>query len=170
MHNITRRGHCIGFHPDINTCDLADNWKKELDHLKKHSPQNILFGRQHFLQFKVPKTWQIWNDMGMEWDSSLSYDDEPGFRTGSCYAYRVFNFLTREKLRLKERPLTIMDKSLVFDHKNLNNSQLEDKAKDLVETVKKYRGDFVLLWHNSCFNAPEWKKYKEIYLSLIDTF
>jgi hypothetical protein len=170
MQNITSRGHYIGFHPDFNSYNNPDNWSKELDRLKLYSPQNIQFGRQHYLQFEVPVTWQIWNDMGMEWDSSLSYDDEPGFRTGSCYTYSVFNFLTREKLRLKERSLTIMDKSLVFHHINLSVSQLEEKARNLVSTVKKYNGDFVLLWHNSCFDVYEWKKYKEIYLRIIESF
>jgi len=170
MHKITSRGHYIGFHPGLKTYDNPENWKKELDYLQSFSPQKILSGRQHCLQFEVPTTWQIWNDLGMEWDSSLSYDDEPGFRTGSCYTYSVFNFLKREKLRLKEKPLTIMDKSLVFHHNNLSNKQLEEIAKNLVANVKKYNGDFVLLWHNSCFDTYEWEKYKGIFIKIIESF
>jgi hypothetical protein len=170
MHKITQRGHFIGFHPNLNSFKNSENWRRELNRLKELSPQNILFGRQHYLQFAVPDTWQLWDEMGMDWDSSLSYDDEPGFRSGSCYTYSVFNVLTRQKLRLKERPLTIMDKSLVLHHKDLSIKQLEAKAKNLVFTVKKYNGDFVLLWHNSCFNVYEWKKYKGIYSTILDSF
>jgi hypothetical protein len=170
MEKIVSRGHYIGFHPGHNTANNPANWSDELEKLKKYSPREVLFGRQHFLHFKAPVTWQIWNDMGMEWDSSLSYHDEPGFRTGSCYSYPVFNFLTQEKLKLIEKPLTIMDKSLVFHHIHLSVPQMIEKALELVNTVKKYNGEFILLWHNSCFDVYEWRKYKSIYTEIIKSF
>ena len=168
MKDIQTRGHSIGFHPDLNSFKDGERWKKELEQLKSFSPQEIVIGRQHYLQFEVPVTWQIWNDMGMVWDSTLSYDDKPGFRTGSCYTYSVYNFLTRKKLQLKEKPLIIMDKSLVMHHRGLSITQLEDMAKEIIDRVRKYRGDFVLLWHNSCLNIPEWENYKSIYLTILD--
>ncbi len=168
LHTINHRGHIIGFHPGLSTFSSPEQWVRELNHLKSHSPQNIFCGRQHYLQFEVPNTWQIWNDAGMLWESSLSYDDEPGFRTGSCYAYSVFNFLTRKNLELKERPLIIMDKSLVLEHKELSADQLIDNSIALIKRIRKYNGDFVLLWHNSSFNTIEWKNYKRVYLSILD--
>jgi hypothetical protein len=168
MHSINNRGHYIGFHPDISTYNNPEAWMRELNHLKTQSPQNILFGRQHFLQIEVPITWQIWNDAGMLWDSSLTYNDEPGFRTGSCYPYSVFNFLTRRKLKLKERPLIIMDVALVLAHKDMSADQMIEKSKALIDQTRKYNGDFVLLWHNHCLNVVEWKDYIRVYTSIID--
>jgi len=167
VREIDSRGHKIGFHPDLNTFTNPEKWKKELEWLQAVSPQKIEIGRQHFLQIQVPDTWQIWDDMEMKWDSSLSYDEIPGFRTGTCYSYPVFNFLTRKELHLRERPLTIMDKSLVLHSKGKNIQMLEKAALGLIDKVRKYQGDFVLLWHNNCFNDPEWKPYQELYRILI---
>lgn len=130
--DIEERGHIIGFHPDFNTYRDPVRWKKEKDRLQSSSPQVIHSGRQHYLQFHVPDTWQIWDDMEMEWDSSLSYDEVPGFRTGSCYNYPVFNFLTREKLSLRERTLNIMDKSLVLHNRDMELHEMENRAKNLI--------------------------------------
>jgi hypothetical protein len=166
---INERGHYIGFHPDLNTYKNPVQWKKEYVRLQSFSPQKIAFGRQHYLQFEAPATWQIWNDMGMTWDSTLCYNDEPGFRTGSCYSYSVFNFLSRERLRLKEKSLIIMDMSLVFHHKYQSLDEILEKANDLIDRIRKYKGEFVFLWHNSCFNATEWKDYEQIYPAIINS-
>jgi hypothetical protein len=119
------------------------------------------------LQFEAPTTWQIWEDMGMKWDSTLSYDDEPGFRTGCCYSYSVFNFLTRQKLNLREKSLIVMDAALVLRKRGLGKKELQEYVIRLVNQVKKHQGEFVFLWHNSCFNVPEWEPYQEIYSSVL---
>ena len=169
MWEIDDRKHMIGFHPDFNSFRNPGQWKREHQRLDAIAPQKIKCGRQHYLQFEVPGTWQLWEDMGMEWDSSLTYDDEPGFRTGTCYNYSVYNFLTRKKLNLIEKPLIIMDKSLVFHHQELDQEGLLGMARDLIDQVKKYNGEFVILWHNNCFNAREWEPYKGLYPSILDS-
>jgi hypothetical protein len=165
---INDRGHHIGFHPGLSTFNNPERWMKQLNHLKDNVPQKILTGRQHYLQFEIPYTLQIWNDAGMLWDSSVSYDDEVGFRAGSCYAYSVFNFHTRKKLKLKERPLIIMDKALVLDHKEASADQLIEYSKTLIHNTRKYNGDFVFLWHNHSFNLPEWEEYKIVHTTIME--
>ena len=98
----------------------------------------------------------------MEWDSTLSYADKEGFRCGTCYSYSVFNILTRNTLKLKERPLIVMEGSLA-NYQNVSPEEMKMKILNLIEKVKKYRGEFVFLWHNSSFNIPFWKKYQNIY-------
>ena len=115
-----------------------------------------------FLRFEVPTTWQIWEDNGMKWDSTLSYPEKEGFRCGTCYEYSVFNILSRKKLKLKEMPLTVMEVTMV-GYQNLVPGIMEKKIIKLIDKVKKYNGKFVLLWHNSNFNDGLWEKYKIIY-------
>lgn len=167
MNEIISRGHRIGFHPGINTCTNHANWKAEYEYLQSISPVEIKSGRQHYLQFEAPLTWQIWNDMKMEWDSTLSYHDDIGFRAGTCYPFSTFNFLTRKKLDLIERPLIIMDKPLVQYNLHLGYDKILSNALNLVNTIKKYQGEFTLLWHNNCFNVKEWKAYQKIYSEIV---
>jgi len=167
---IKDRNHGIGFHPDKGTCKNMQQWKKEYDRLISSVEMPVYYGRQHYLEFQVPTTWQIWNDAGMQWDSTLSYASEPGFRCGSCYPFSVFNILTREKLKLKEKPLILMDKSLVMYNKDLDINTLSNIAINLINTVKKYNGEFVLLWHNNCFHVEEWKNFQVLYEEMLNNF
>jgi hypothetical protein len=98
----------------------------------------------------------------MEWDSTLGYADKEGFRCGTCYEYSVFNFLTRKKLKLKEKPLIVMEESFVTYQPNVSPEYMKMKIENLIKKVKKYNGEFVFLWHNSSF-SDNWEKYKWIY-------
>jgi hypothetical protein len=127
----------------------------------------VNFGRQHFLRFEAPTTWQIWEDNNMKWDSTLSYADREGFRCGVCYEFPVFNFLTRKELNLYEKPLIVMEGSFTTYQKHISKQDMIDKIVNLQNKVRKYNGTFVILWHNSSFNTPSWNKYKGVYEYII---
>ena len=165
LHKIDRRGHLIGFHPSFGSYNNSKLFNQELQALRSVSPQPITSGRQHFLRFEVPYTWRLWENAGMEWESSMYYPDVPGFRCGTCYGFTVFDILKRKKLRLKEIPLTAMDVSY-YKYNSGQKFQMEKSVNNLIETVKSYKGSFVLLWHNSSFYegnfSKEIKTYKKI--------
>ena len=106
--NVIDRGHVVGIHPSYNTLNNPQLLSSEIEKLREISGENVICGRQHYLRFEVPHTWQHWEDNNMQWDSSLGYSQKPGFRCGVCYPYPVFNILTRKQLKLVERPLVIM--------------------------------------------------------------
>ena len=160
---IKKRGHNIGMHPTYNAYNDATQFIKEKQELEKNLYTKITFGREHYLRFEVPTTWQMWEDNSMKWDSTCSYADKEGFRCGVCYEYSVFNILTREKLNLKEKPLIVMEGSFVTYQPDIKPIEMEKKIQYLINQVKKYNGDFVFLWHNSSFNTAQWKKYQDIY-------
>lgn len=166
---IQANGHNIGIHPSYST--LKDIWqfKYEKEQLEASTGFPVRVGRQHFLRFEAPYTWQLWEDQGMTVDSTLYYPEQPGFRCGVCYPFPVFNFLTRKKLRLKEMPLTAMEVTWTTYLKASPTKILADMLQ-LKETVRKYNGTFVLLWHNSSFNTPEWKAYAQVYEQLLEKF
>jgi len=141
---IRSRGHLIGFHPSYNSYNDQRQWEKEYYNLLTEALQKVKIGRQHYLGFEIPTTWQIWEDNNMKWDSSLTYLEKEGFRCGICYEYSVFNILSRKKLKLKEIPLTVMEVPMV-DYQNLIPGIMQKKIIKLIDKVKKYNGKFVLL-------------------------
>jgi hypothetical protein len=163
---IKIRGHYIGIHPTYDAYNNAVQLKKEKEETEKNLDTKIVFGREHYLRFEVPTTWQIWEDNGMEWDSTCGYADKEGFRCGVCYPYSVFNILSRKKLLLKEKPLIVMEGNFVI-YQDFASQEMENKILSLINTVKKYNGEFVLLWHNSNFNISFWKKYEYIYKKIL---
>lgn len=166
IQNIHERGHIIGFHPSYNAYTDSKLFSRELETLHHVSPQPITCGRQHFLRFEVPQTWQLWEDHGLEWESSLGYADQNGFRCGICSPFPVFHCISRRKLKLKEIPLLAMDTTFAI-YQNASPEALWMDICDLYEKTKKYGGSFVLLWHNSSFNAHVYQKYQNQYETII---
>lgn len=159
---IEKRNHFIGVHPTYNAYDDNKQFFGEKQELQKYIKNKIEFGREHYLRFSIPNTWQIWEENNMVWDSTLCYADMVGFRAGICYDYRVFNIITRTKLSLVERPLIVMD-TTVFEYQKLDYKDGLDKIMLLKNSVKKYNGIFTILWHNHSFNTFFWKQYQDVF-------
>ena len=66
-------------------------------------------GRQHYLRWENPETWRACEDAGLAHDSTLGFSAGSGFRTGACVDHPVFDLRARRALRLRERPLVVMD-------------------------------------------------------------
>jgi len=167
IEKIKVRGHKIGFHPSYNTYNDRELFEKEKIELEEYLGIKLRYGRQHYLRFSVPETWQIWEDSNMEWDSTLSYPEKEGFRCGTCYAYSAFNFLNRKKLRVKEKPLIVMDGSFVDYQPEISPDEMENKIYNLVKKCRKYKGTFVFNWHNSSFGALKWEPFSNVYENIL---
>jgi hypothetical protein len=153
LRRIHRRGHELGYHASYNTYRDAERTRAECESLRGTLAANgievsIRGGRQHYLRWANPVTWQNWEDAGLEYDTTLTYPERAGFRCGCCYEYPVWNLLRGERLRLRERPLTAMESSLL-SYEKLPLDRAEQKLLDLISACRRYNGDFTLLWHNS---------------------
>lgn len=164
---IQEREHYIGIHPTFNSYNNNEQFKSEKLELESAFDKSLTFGREHYLRFEVPTTWQIWEDNAMQWDSTLYYPEKEGFRCGTCYEFSVFNILSRKKLNLKEKPLIFMDGFTSYQNNPDANDVLENVT-NLINIVKKYEGTFIMLWHNCSFNNREWKNYKFLYENILD--
>lgn len=164
---IKSRGHIIGIHPSYNTFDNESLLLKEKQMVESAIDEKVYEGRQHYLRFKNPDTWNIWNNVELKVDSTLSYADMPGFRSGICYDFPVFDIIMRKQLDLIERPLIFMEASLV-KYQNTERENFLNHLIKLRDTVKKYNGNFVFLWHNSSFNWGYWKAYQKHYEKLFE--
>ncbi|QIZ69364.1 polysaccharide deacetylase family protein [Oxynema aestuarii] len=157
LRKIHQHGHEIGLHTSYNTYQSPEQTKKELKILKQVCAeegieQDTWGGRQHYLRWETPTTFQNWANAGLDYDTTLSFADVTGFRCGVCYEFTTFNLKTRQPLKLKERPLVLME-CTVLDQIYMN---LGTEGGAALQVMKKYKhccqlfnGDFTLLWHNS---------------------
>jgi hypothetical protein len=163
---IDARGHVVGFHPSYESYDEPKRFKPELESIQRLTKQPVTTGRQHYLRFSQPRTWQQWEDAGLAWDSTMGYAETAGFRCGVCFDFPVFNTETRTVLKLREKPLIAMDVTLAL-YNNLSPAVGFDKLLALKREVEKHRGTFVLLWHNSSLRDYFWKPWEEVYRSIL---
>ena len=158
---IKERGHIIGFHPGYYTYSDVKRWSLEKSLLEEAIQQNIYEGRQHFLRIDVPKTLAIWEMNSMNIDSTLGYADVEGFRCGTGDQFTVFDFLQRRPLNLKERPLVIMDGTLLY-YRNYSKEKVLEIFNHYISIGRKYNSAITLLFHNSSFFG-EWERYESVY-------
>lgn len=164
MNLILERGHFIGVHGSWNSFNNPSLFQNELNRLRKKG-YKIEEGRQHYLKFENPLTWEIWNSNELKRDSSMGFYNRNGFRCGICYEFPVFNVIQRIKMNLMEEPLTFMENPFLL--KKFTKSQCLEELKGLSNTVKQYEGDFVFLWHPNNFNN-EWAQYGKDYKQYLD--
>ncbi len=168
MRRIHARGYEIGLHPSYRTFQKSSLIKHEAEQLKRICAeegiqQSVWGGRMHYLRWEQPTTLRAWNSAGMSYDSSLGYADRPGFRCGTCYEYPSFDPVAQARLRLRIKPLVVMECTVIEPiYLGLGISQeAEDRMKLLKERCRKVAGTFGLLWHNSYFKAPALKTMYE---------
>ena len=165
IRRIKDRGHNLGYHASYNSFLDSNTMIDEFDSLLRvfkelGVDQGSYGGRQHFLRWQNPITWQNWTDAGLEFDSTLGFSEYIGFRSGTCYEHTVFNLIAGEQLPLKERPLTVMDVTLFagYGQMNLSWEEVVSRSVDLYKTCKMFDGDFSLLWHNNHLITLEQRK------------
>lgn len=164
LENIENRNHVVGIHPSYNTFLKPSQFSIEVERLRNVA-QNVQEGRQHYLRFSNPETWDMWNENGLTIDSTVGFALNVGFRAGICQDYPVFNITKREKLNLIERPLVIMEGPLVNSYNG--NAESLRIARQLVDECKKYNGEFVFLWHPENFNHRLWKSRTPLYRQIL---
>jgi hypothetical protein len=162
---IHRRGHEVGLHPSYGTYRDRNATRLERDQLvslceRVGVHQEEWGGRQHFLRWENPTTWRNWEHAQMAYDSSLGFPRDPGFRCGVCFEYPVYDLLARRPLRLRERPLVVMESSLI-DRPGLSEDQALRAIEQLRAQCRRFAGDFTLLWHNSRLVSPRERRLFE---------
>jgi hypothetical protein len=163
LRKIHQRGHEIGLHTSYHTYQNPAQTKKEFETLKRVCgeegiEQEYWGGRQHILRWETPTTFQNWNDAGLDYDSTLSFAEKIGFRCGVCYEFSTFNLHTKKHLKLRERPLIVMECS-ALDSRYMNLGTQDGLALqqilDIKNCCKTFRGNFTLLWHNNRFVSSQ---------------
>jgi len=165
VRSLERKGCEIGLHPSFysyNSLQLMASDKCELD---KRIGNKSYGCRLHYLRWKTPDTWRIQEQLGLLYDTTLSFADHIGFRCGVCLPFKPFDVVENRRLNIWELPLTVMEGSLLgLNYQNLPLEEAYDEIIRHIEIVKKFSGVFVLLWHNLYLgDSGDWKGRKEVY-------
>jgi len=173
LKKLNVRNNEIGFHAGIETCNSSTKFENELKNYKKliNREKDNIGCRQHYLKFDVKKTWDIQNEVGINYDTSLAFPERVGFRAGTSKPFKVFSLVKNKEINLWEIPLIVMDVSLLSSkYMNLTVDEALNKVKKIIDIVDKYNGVFSLLIHNSVFfdYSEDWIFYYEKILKILE--
>lgn len=145
---ILKNGGEIGLHYGYDSMGSVEKIIAEKELLEKRLNVKIDSCRAHFLRFNVEQSFEDLASSGITKDYSLGYSKYAGFRSGTSYSFKAWNFKTRKPYDIEVHPLIVMDATL--------NSHSEMSKNEIAGVVKKYRnlvgnfgGNLVLLLHNS---------------------
>lgn len=166
LRRIHARGHEIGLHGSYETMLDAERLAAEAGTLRRVCAEEGIEqerwgGRQHYLRWRNPETWRAWDEAGLDYDSSVGFHDDVGFRCGTSRPFPVFDLVHGRRLRLEEQPLVAMEVALL-DNAGVGPGDTAARLRGVKAECTRYGGAFTLLWHNSRLVAPrEQRLYRE---------
>ena len=167
VRNILDRRHTLGFHPSYSShLDFAQ-WTSERDAITRTFGVTPTEGRHHYLRFRVPDTWRMWEAGGMKVDSTAGYADADGFRCGTGDPFPVFDVRSRKALRLTELPLIIMDGTLAV-YRKVSADAAVPLFNQYIDLALRYRMPLTILFHNNSFDEVRWPGWRRTYQTVFD--
>lgn len=153
LRRVHVRGHEVGLHASYDSYLSTEQTGRELQSLIEgcHAAgfdQPAWGVRQHYLRFQNPQTWRNHEHAGLSHDSTVGFADDVGFRAGTCREYQAFDLGEHRSLRLRERPLIVMDVTL-FEYLALGLNEAAALARTIVASCRRAQGSAVVLYHNS---------------------
>lgn len=162
MKEMHAGGWDIGLHGSYESYNNPVMLEKEKKILQNSLGEKIIGTRQHHLNIDIPKTWEYHEKIGLDYDTTLGFKDQMGFRCGTCMPFNPIS--NQKRLNLLEIPLSIMDTPLF----NKNKSVLSKDFEDMTKIVSEFNGVLTLLWHHAVFNNNEFPGWCRNYENLIE--
>ncbi len=162
---IADQGCEVGLHGGYHTYGNIEAMKEEKQRVERVLNRTIRGYRNHYLSFKVPDTWNLLAQAGFGYDTTLGYNDRPGFRNGMCHPFRPFSLVTGRPVDIAEIPLTIMDESLFWGNRTFEEAW--PVARRLVDDVAACGGVITLLWHNSVLASGFRRSWTQMYRKIL---
>ncbi|MDR2979346.1 MAG: polysaccharide deacetylase family protein [Bacteroidales bacterium] len=137
----------IGIHPSYYSSEKPELLSREKSKLEFVYGEKIVKSRQHYLRFSFPSTFRNLIKNGITDDYSLGWSTEVGFRCSTATPYLFYDLPQEKETTLTLHPLTIMDGALAG--LTTNKEEQIRIFHSLLDEVKQYGGEFILLQHNS---------------------
>lgn len=144
------RGYRIGLHPSYQSAQQQELIQVEREKLEQITGEKVILSRQHFLRFIPGITGKHLEKSGIQQDSSMGYTRRIGFRCGTGFAYRPYDFENKRACSYLEQPLVVMDSALIHEV----GDRMEAFESSLKEFVDQHREltSICFNFHNSTFD------------------
>lgn len=140
------KGYELGLHPSYSAAVDESIMRAEKNKYQELIGAKPTKSRQHYLHFDFHKTVEILKKTKLRNDSSLGYNEHVGFRSGTQFQYRMFNFNKERRSNVSTTPLVWMDTACWYES-GKNPKQFMTMANSYFD--KGYSGAYN--FHNTTF-------------------
>jgi hypothetical protein len=146
LSDISLNNHEIGLHPGFDSWNSIEDLREQKQSLEDACGISISSVRQHWLRFSWKFTWACQQAVGLKLDTTLMFNDRPGFRNSSSLLWHPWNFSKKKAYNIQAMPSILMD-SHIYDYLELNDHERENLMYHLVKECKTVSGEAAVLWH-----------------------
>jgi hypothetical protein len=159
----------LGLHGSPKSAFDPEILKRELGQLRELGLKPRGF-RTHYLHFDYQESFALLESHGIQFDSTLGYWENIGFRAGTSFPFYPFNIAENRPFRVLEIPLIVMDTSLNSPKAmNKNYFSARSSLKRLIRVASRYQSHLTVLWHNTTFDPIDYPLWGRLYWKTIKT-
>ena len=166
INTLKKNGFEVNIHGTMFSANNKNDMKLQATAFLKEFGVQATGIRQHFLCFMHPKTFELQEEAGFKYDTTLAFAEHEGYRNGYCFPFKPYNFEKEQSMKIWEIPLIMMDAN-VQKYRKLTLDEIKHSISNLIEEATKFGGIFSLLWHNSRMTKYETIELEEFYNVLI---
>lgn len=166
LHNLIQSGFEVGLHPSYGSWASTNMIARQRERLTHALGQPVTACRQHWLRFSWEKTWIAQAGAGILLDSTLGFNDRPGFRNGAALRFRP-SLPLRSGLPITAEPMILMDSHL-YDYDLDACRDLGGSIERWIGEVKAVGGVATVLWHpHTLDRSYGWGKGFEVLVDVV---
>ncbi len=156
-------GWRIGLHPSFDAWDDADELARQRRQLTEAGGGEVHSMRQHWLRFAWDRSWPAQARAGLTLDTTLGFNDRPGFRNGAAVAFAPWLAGAAQPLGMRVLPLVIMD-SHFYDYASMSPDQRPAAMQHWIDELVAVGGEASVVWHQRVFSdAYAWAEgYRQL--------
>lgn len=155
----------LGLHPSYYSSSREKLLVQESRQFRADAGLKQLWSRQHFLRLDIKTTPAQLLSAGIELDFSMGWSDRPGFRAGTAFPFRYFDFRDESVSELRFVPFCLMDGAYSIHRASGREYLLEDALK-MAEHVKACGSYFITVYHERSFYDHLYPGFGTLYKDL----
>jgi hypothetical protein len=146
----------IGVH-GIDSWHSVEKGREELARIAGMTGRTCMGIRMHWL-LQAESTFQVLDEAGYDYDSTVGYNETIGYRSGTAQTFRPVG-----AQKLLELPLHIQDGALFYPQRlGLNDAEAWQRCQPFIDHVRSSGGVLTLLWHDRSHAAERfWGDFYE---------
>lgn len=157
LEDLVREGWRVGLHQSFDGWRSAELMRRQRERLQSLLPIPVTSCRQHWLRFSWRDTWKAQSDAGFEEDTTLMFNDRPGFRSAAALSWRPWDPAAGEIRPLRALPTVMMD-SHFYDYRPMSDEQRRSEFGRWLGEIEAVGGEGAVLWHPHTISADYgWK-------------
>ena len=144
LRRLADKGWEMGVHQSFDAWADADKMHNEKLNVEAALGRSVTICRQHWLRFGWEVTWRAQADAGFLLDTTLGFNDRPGFRAGAALQFSPSWALGVSDFAVL--PMVFMD-SHFYDYLDLDRQEREREMHRWLDEIRFVRGQASVIWH-----------------------